>query len=68
MPIMKTFDYNIIKDPEVFEINRLKAHSDHIAYRSDRELLSHETSLRSSLNGLWKFSYAKNMSLRGRRL
>ncbi|MCI5857197.1 MAG: DUF4981 domain-containing protein [Agathobacter sp.] len=60
---MKTFDYNIIKDPEVFEINRLKAHSDHIAYRSDRELLSHETSLRSSLNGLWKFSYAKNMSL-----
>lgn len=60
---MKEFDYNIIKDPTVFEINRREAHSDHIAYRNDMELLSRESTLRSSLNGLWKFDYAKNMQL-----
>ena len=60
---MKEFDYNIIKDPTVFEINRREAHSDHIAYRNDMELLSRESTLRSSLKGLWKFDYAKNMQL-----
>lgn len=60
---MKEFDYNIIKDPTVFAVNRREAHSDHITYRNDMELLSRESTLRSSLNGLWKFDYAKNMQL-----
>ncbi|ETP73241.1 beta-galactosidase/beta-glucuronidase [Lachnospiraceae bacterium JC7] len=57
---MEKFDYSIVKDPKVFKINVLPATSDHIAYRSEEELASGETSLRYSLNGFWKFAYAKN--------
>ena len=59
---MKNFDVNILKNPEIFMQNRLPAHSDHIAYASEFERSSGRTSLRMSLNGLWKFSYAPNMS------
>ncbi len=54
------FDESILSDPEVFKINVLPAHSDHVAYASACELQKEETSLRHSLNGLWKFSYAKS--------
>ena len=30
---MKAFDYEVVKDPKVFAINRLPAHSDHVAYK-----------------------------------
>lgn len=56
------FDESILSDPEVFKINVLPAHSDHVAYASACELQKEETTLRHSLNGLWKFSYAKNPS------
>ena len=53
---MKEFSYEkIVKDPAVFQDNRLKAHSDHVAYRSMDELTSGETTLRMSLDGLWKW-------------
>ena len=59
---MKEFSYEkIVKDPSVFEDNRLPAHSDHIAYRTKEELAAGETSLRMSLNGLWRFHYARNI-------
>ena len=57
---MEKFDYEIVKDPKVFKVNVLPSASDHIAYRSEEELAAGETSLRYSLNGIWKFSYAKN--------
>ncbi len=57
------FHESMIADPEVFKINALPAHSDHIPYASLQELQEEETSLRCSLNGLWKFAYAKNPSL-----
>lgn len=60
---MKEFDYNIVKNQEIFAVNRLDAHSDHVCYRSEAELAQKETTFRYSLNGLWKFSYAKNMNL-----
>ncbi len=60
---MLNFDYSIVKNPEIFKQNALKAHSDHVNYRSMAEMKSKESSLRMSLNGLWKFSYAKNMAL-----
>ena len=59
---MKEFSYErIVKDPSVFEDNRLPAHSDHIAYRTREELIAGETSLRMSLNGIWRFHYARNI-------
>ena len=60
---MKTFDFNIVKNPEIFEQNRLPAHSDHVAYASWFEEEEKATKYRMSLDGLWKFSYAKNMDL-----
>ena len=60
---MNEFDFGIVKNPEIFEQNRLPAHSDHICYASGYELAEKETSLRMDLNGLWKFHYAKNMNL-----
>jgi len=42
-----------LENPEVFGVNRIPAHSDHLIY-SEKGLM------RQSLNGTWKFSYAKN--------
>ena len=42
-------------DPEVFQVNRQPAHSDHI-FKVKGE------STRISLNGTWKFCYAENPS------
>ncbi|MGN1085241.1 MAG: glycoside hydrolase family 2 TIM barrel-domain containing protein, partial [Lachnospiraceae bacterium] len=42
-----------LKNPEVFAVNRERAHSDHVFYDKSG-------SLRQSLNGTWKFSYAEN--------
>ncbi|MBT9774924.1 DUF4981 domain-containing protein [Clostridium sp. MCC353] len=53
-----------LENPEVFEVNRLPAHSDHRYYESMKEMEQGEMNLRQSLNGLWKFSYAENPSLR----
>lgn len=57
------FDFEIVKNPKVFMQNRLPAHSDHVCYASAYEMETKDTGFRESLNGLWKFSYAKNMSL-----
>ena len=56
------FNFDIVKNPEIFEQNRLAAHSDHIFYASENEMGERRTSYRMSLNGLWKFSYAKNIN------
>lgn len=54
-----------LEDPEVFEVNRIEAHSDHKYYESTEEMISEaEMSLRQFLNGMWYFSYAKNPSMR----
>ena len=58
---MNNFSFDIVKNPEIFSENRLPAHSDHICYASEGEMGVRRTSLRMSLNGLWKFSYAKNI-------
>lgn len=56
-----TFDEAaVLSDPETFKIGTLPAHSDHVCYASEEEMKEETTSLRFSLNGLWKFSYAKN--------
>ena len=59
---MSNFDSNIIKNPEIFEQNRLAAHSDHVCYKNELEKIKGKSSLRYDMNGLWKFAYAKNMA------
>lgn len=60
---MSNFDSNIIKNPEIFEQNRLAVHSDHVCYKNELEKIKGKSSLRYDMNGLWKFAYAKNQSL-----
>ena len=57
---MSQFDYAKVKNPEYFQENRIPAHSDHIWYRDEDEMICKESSFRYSLNGLWKFAYAPN--------
>nr|WP_296156137.1 glycoside hydrolase family 2 TIM barrel-domain containing protein [uncultured Blautia sp.] len=57
---MKSFDYSMVKDPTYFKDGRMDAHSDHTYYRDTEEAAEKETSFRYSLNGIWKFHYARN--------
>lgn len=56
------FDYSKIKDPEFFKENALPAHSDHICYPDDAGVLAGATAFRFLLNGIWKFSYGRNLT------
>ena len=56
----KTPELSWLENPEVFEVNRIKAHSDHRYYESREEMARGEMKLRQSLNGTWRFSYAEN--------
>lgn len=57
---MSQFDFEKVKNPLIFKENCVEAHSDHVCYKSVEELEDGDTSFRHSLDGLWKFSYAKN--------
>lgn len=60
---MNTFSFErVVKDPAIFAEGRLPAHSDHVPYRTATELHLGESSLRVSLDGLWRFHYARNLS------
>lgn len=51
-----------IKDPTIFAINRLPAHSDHEWYVDEDDYFDGENSYALSLNGTWKFHYAHNLT------
>lgn len=53
-----------LRDPEVFQVNRCEAHSDHKFYQSREEMYQDTSALFQTLNGKWKFSYAENPSKR----
>lgn len=57
---MAEFRFEIVKDPTVFKENVLPAHSDHVPFASQLEAERGVTTLRRSLNGRWRFCYAKN--------
>lgn len=57
---MKTFSYDLVKDPSYFRDGRAEAHSDHKYYASMAGMEQDTEDFRYSLNGLWKFHYAKN--------
>ena len=51
----------LLTNPEIFEINRLKAHSDHRYYQTLEEAMNKsEMSWRQCLNGEWLFKYSEN--------
>lgn len=52
---MSTYE-SMLTQPEVFAVNRLKAHSDHKYAFGE----GHVQSSTYSLNGLWQFNFAKN--------
>ncbi|WP_026653270.1 glycoside hydrolase family 2 TIM barrel-domain containing protein [Butyrivibrio proteoclasticus] len=56
---MKSFTYDMVKNPEIFKDGVLPAHSDHRVFATVEELEDGASSLELSLNGLWKFHYAK---------
>ena len=57
---MRKFDYGKVKDPEYFRDGRMDAHSDHRWYTSEADMLEGNSEFKESLNGVWKFHYAKN--------
>ena len=50
-----------LENPEIFRVNRIDAHSDHLYFETlnEAEKLT-ELKLKQSLNGVWKFSYVEN--------
>ncbi len=57
---MNTFDFGKVRDPQYFCDRRLEAHSDHKFYSSVMDMETGYESFKESLNGLWKFHYARN--------
>ncbi len=57
---MAEFKYEIVKDPTIFQQNRLAAHSDHEYYDNESYVYGEKSNFKHSLNGMWKFEYAKN--------
>lgn len=56
---------DFLVDPEIYEINRVEAYSDHKYYRSIEEAKNlGNMNDRYNLNGLWKFNFAKNPNSR----
>ena len=56
----RVFDYGKLKDPQYFRDGRLDAHSDHRYYASVLDMETGHEDFKESLNGLWKFHYARN--------
>ena len=57
-------DIRWLDDPQVFRVNQVPAHSDHKFYCSEEEYKKKESGWQKSLNGVWKFHYAKNAASR----
>lgn len=55
------FNYERLKDSTFFKENALPAHSDHVYYPNEEFLRRKENPFRYSLNGIWKFSYGRNL-------
>ena len=55
-----SFEIKKIHDPKFFKENCMAAHSDHVAYVDETEAEEKKSSFRLSLDGIWKFHYARN--------
>lgn len=59
---MTQSDYEKIKDPQFFKDNVLPAHAALNLYADEKEAARGGSSLKQSLDGVWKFSYAINIA------
>lgn len=50
-----------VKDPTVFAVNKIDAHSDFDFYQNQEEFSNKTTKLKQSLNGTWKVNVANNI-------
>ncbi|BBF45207.1 beta-galactosidase [Lachnospiraceae bacterium KM106-2] len=58
-------DRKWLSDPEVFAVNREEAHSDHWFYEKMEDIAYGDAMpLKQSLNGTWRFAFAKNPEVR----
>ncbi len=48
-----------LDDPRVFRVNQMAAHSDHDWYQDYRQLANQKSGFYQSLNGQWRFAFAK---------
>lgn len=60
---MALFDLSKVSNPRFFKENRLNPHSAHKYYSSFEKAEKMEKEFSHSLNGVWKFFYAKNPEL-----
>lgn len=57
---MSAFDWQRVRDPEFYQENRLPHRADYVWYRNEEEGKQEKSSFRLSLEGIWKFHYARN--------
>ena len=63
--MIKTPSIEWLSNPEIFRVNRIDAHSDHLYYENKEDIkLGYDMPLRQSLNGKWRFAYAVNQDER----
>lgn len=53
-------DIRWLDNPEIFRVNQLPAHSDHVYFESREAYENRKSNLKQSLNGAWKFCYSVN--------
>ncbi len=57
-------DIKWLDNPEVFRVNQVPAHSDHVYYTSYADLSEKNNKLTQSLNGQWEFCFSANAKSR----
>ena len=57
---MSKFDYQLVSNPSFFIDGCCKHHCFFIHYKNEKEEIKKKSSFYQSLNGTWKFHYAKN--------
>ena len=55
-------NHSLLADPMIYQINRLDAVSSHAFYADENEMKQQKSSFVHSLNGTWKFHYARNLN------
>ncbi|EKY25798.1 glycoside hydrolase family 2 TIM barrel-domain containing protein [Clostridium celatum] len=59
---MSKLNLSYLENPEIFNINRLEATSDHKYYKNVGEVKRGISSFKYYLNGSWKFNYSRNLN------
>nr|WP_330377214.1 glycoside hydrolase family 2 TIM barrel-domain containing protein [Cellulosilyticum ruminicola] len=63
MDNMMKHEFSWLQNPQVFEMGRMAPHSDHKYFATMQDARVDHCSFKKSLNGVWKFAYAKNLQI-----